>query len=275
MGAIGIAINDWKKLVAAGLSGIAGRVEAAGRILLFLDFDGTLAPIAHDPADARLSGATRRALLALSADQDVTLVFISGRSLADLQQRLGIADAIYAGNHGFEIEGLGLDFLHPDSHCSRPRIQVLARELKSRLSGVPGALVENKGLTLSVHYRRVSVDDFPLVARAVQEASALHGDSLEQTTGREVFEFRPRVGWNKGAAAAWIRERAGGAGALAIYIGDDRTDEDAFAALKGAVTIHTGESQNTAARYRLGGPEDVREFIEWLYNIRRKGTRTE
>jgi len=96
----------------------------------------------------------------------------------------------------------------------------------------------------------------------------------EQTTGRKVFEFRPRVGWNKGEAARWIVEKTGGPGALKIYIGDDRTDEDAFRALTGAITIHAGESQHTDARYRLDGPEGVCEFVEWLEEVRQREAQT-
>jgi trehalose-phosphatase len=275
MDAIGFAVNEWPQLVAVAPAGFAERVAAAARILLFLDFDGTLAPIASDPEDAALPGATRTALVSLSADENIKLVFISGRKLEDLERRVGVAGAIYAGNHGFEIEGPGIAYLHPESDFARPLIQSLESALRSLLTGVPGALVENKGLTLSVHYRRVPVDDFPAVARAVQAVSAAYGDSMEQTMGRKIFEFRPRVGWHKGAAAAWIRERVGTPDALPIYIGDDRTDEDAFRALDGAVTIHAGESQHTAAAYRLNGPQAVREFLEWLRKIRRKGAREE
>ena len=263
MDTFGVAVDEWPKLVAA-----------AGRILLFLDFDGTLAPIAAKPEDARAPEGTLAALRALSEDGGVTLAFISGRSLADLRGRVGVTGAIYAGNHGLEIEGRGLDFVHAGAASARLRMQNIEQELRARLAGVPGVVIENKGLTLSVHYRRVPVDDFGRVAAAVQDVLALHSDCLEQTMGRKVFEFRPSNGWTKGSAAEWIQQRVG-PDALAIYIGDDQTDEDAFRALKGAVTIHTGESKRTAAAYRLDGPDAVAGFLKWLGQTRQKGVGTE
>jgi trehalose-phosphatase len=259
MDTFGVAVDEWQELVAA-----------ADRILLFLDFDGTLAPIVPNPGDARLPETTLAALRTLSEDDGITLVFVSGRSLADLQRRVGVAGAIYAGNHGLEIEGRGIDFVHNEAAPAGPAMRAIEQELRVALAGIPGILIENKGPTLSVHYRRVPVDDFARVANAVQQVQGLHSDSVDQTVGRKVFEFRPRTGWDKGAAAKWIRERVG-CDALANYIGDDRTDEDAFRALKGAVTIHTGESGRTAATYRLDGPEAVGRFLKWLGDTRRKG----
>src|SRR5436190_889820 len=106
MDANGLLIHEWPGLV--GLSGIESRIAAAGRVLLFLDFDGTLAPIVPDPHEARLPLRAREAMKALVRQPGVTLAIVSGRSLSDVRSRVGLEEAIYAGNHGFEIAGKGL-----------------------------------------------------------------------------------------------------------------------------------------------------------------------
>jgi trehalose 6-phosphate phosphatase len=272
MGANGILIDDGPGLVA--LSKVSGQIAAAERIILFLDFDGTVAPIVPDPDDARLPAATRAVLVKLAAEPHVTMVFISGRALKDIRKRIAIDSAIYAGNHGFEIEGRGLSFIHPDAARDLMLMDALEDELMSRVDGILGALVENKGLTLSVHYRRVGPGHIPELAKAVQEVYSRHTGTIEMMEGRKIFEFRPRVGWNKGRAADWIRARAG-QGALPICLGDDRTDEDTFAALRDGITIHVGGLHHSSATYRLSGPGEVREFLErlstGLSKIRQKG----
>jgi len=269
MDTIGVSLHERTRVVATDLSEIRDRITVAHRILLCLDFDGTLAPIVPLPDEARLPDPTRDALLALSRETSVLLVFVSGRMLKDLRHRLGIPHAIYAGNHGLEIDGLGFSFTHEWAVESEPLMHGLGKRLTERLMEISGAFVEDKGLTLSVHHRLVRRDELPALVKGVAEVLDGYTRSIDMTEGLEVLEFRPRVNWNKGSAVAWIREKIGDA--LPIYIGDDRTDEDAFSSTADGITIHTGELSTTIAQYRLAGPDGVLQFLEWLGSTRQKG----
>src|SRR5260370_1731786 len=133
---------------------IAAKVEAAGDLLVFLDFDGTLAPVVNDPAMAFIPPQTLRALKSLAAIEKVSLAIISGRALPDLKARVGMPNLIYAGNHGLEISGPGMYFIQPDAAKRVQALGELLRDLQSRLEPIPGVQVANKVLSASVHYPR-------------------------------------------------------------------------------------------------------------------------
>src|SRR5690606_12553851 len=136
----------------------------------------------------------------------------------------------FAGNHGLEMRGAGLDFTHPAALAARPSLDAAAEWLRAELRDVAGALVEHQGLTRSIHRRRVDPAEHPRV-EAVAARCAEQFPELKPHFGKMVREFRPDVAWNKGAALNRILKRLGLPPAAAVYAGDDRTDEDAFQAL--------------------------------------------
>lgn len=247
---------------------VAAQIVEAPHVLLLLDYDGTLAPIVEQPEDARMPAATRAVLADLARDPRITTVLVSGRALQDLRGRVGLQGAVYIGNHGMEIEGRGLSYVEPIAASCRSAIRVLCRTLAGRLSGMPGASVEDKGLTASIHYRRVATDQVPHVGQVVEAAVACLRPLFRVTAGHKVYEVRPTVHWNKGMAVRWVRERIGIDRALPIYLGDDATDEDAFRALPDGVTIRVGDPSKTSARYHLRGPPEVQAFLAWLTEVR-------
>jgi trehalose 6-phosphate phosphatase len=256
------------------LQEIGERIARAPHLLVCLDFDGTLAEIVAHPADARLDPETRRVLTALADRADVTVAIISGRARADLLTRVDVSGLIYAGNHGLEISGPGLVFIEPTAAECRTELQALAAELSARLNGIPGALVEDKGLTLTVHVRRVSAEQHEDVRRLVHSALANSKHPFQLTLGDRIYDVRPRVPWDKGVAVGWIREQIGRPDSLAIYLGDDATDEDAFAALREEITVRVGTNGETAAQFRLKDSADVRQFLSWLTTLRRNANQS-
>ncbi|MEX2261070.1 MAG: trehalose-phosphatase [Bryobacteraceae bacterium] len=236
------------------------RIRAAGNLFLFLDFDGTLAPIVEEPEKARLPERTREVLNALASRQNVALTFVSGRSIEDIERRVGIPEAIYAGNHGIEIRGGGLSFLEPRAAERREDLATLSCGLAGKLRHIAGAFVENKGLTSSVHYRRVKEADIEEVGRVVRSCVQPLESLFEVRPGKKSFEVRPRVPWHKGAAVQWLLNRRGDSETLPLYFGDDQTDEDAFAVLRDGITVRVGEGR-TLAHYRLTDPLEVSEFL--------------
>jgi trehalose-phosphatase len=251
---------------------VGDRVAQAEHLLLCLDFDGTLTPIVEDPATAYLSPPMQRVLRSLAGHKRVSLAIISGRERSDLQAHVGIPGLIYAGNHGLEISGPGCLFVEPTaaSHCEA--LKEFAAALTKKLRPIPGAFVEDKNLTLSVHYRRVAAADEEKIRRIVQEALAGTNDPFLLTFGDKVFEIRPRVSWNKGTAVGWIKEQLGKPDALAIYLGNDVTDEDAFAALPEGITVKVGSVSETAAHYQVESPAEVGRFLGWMESLLRPKT---
>ncbi|HEX75567.1 MAG TPA: trehalose-phosphatase [Dehalococcoidia bacterium] len=254
-------------------SKVAHYLKSAKHVLLLCDYDGTLTPIVDRPELAAPPRDTRKSLLKLARNHRYTVGIISGRALADIKSRVEVEGIIYAGNHGLEIEGFGSSFLEPIAEEMRPFFQLLSQVLSATLRGIKGTLVENKGLTLSVHYR--SVDDTE--EKKVKDAFSKVTDPLHVTgriritQGKKVYEIRPPVDWDKGKAIAWLiakcKEARGKADALPIYLGDDLADEEGFKVIErnNGISIFVGEEDfQSVARYFLRSPEEVAEFLEML-----------
>ncbi|HET9876061.1 MAG TPA: trehalose-phosphatase [Mycobacterium sp.] len=236
---------------------------------VFFDFDGTLSDIVDDPDSARLTAGAADALRSLAARCPVAV--LSGRDLADVQQRIGLAGIWYAGSHGFELTGP--DGTHHQNDAAASALPVLtdaAAGLAAQLDPVAGVVVEHKRFAVAVHYRnaaRQNVGDVTAAVRAAGQRCA-----LRVTTGREVIELRPDIDWDKGKTLRWITDRLsrGETGSLLpIYLGDDITDEDAFDAVRrdgvGIIVRHTDDGDRaTAASFALDSPRQVSEFAEQL-----------
>lgn len=246
------------------LAELKRRVRAAPGLAIFLDYDGTLATIARRPEEARLMPGVRPMLEMLAGIANATVAVISGRALEDLRSRVGASGLIYSGNHGLEISWRGGRFVHPGAAGRREGLVQLAREIESRCASCPGATVEFKGLTATVHFRRVTAEDRPRLCRLVRKVAAAHGNGFVVRRGRCSLEIRPDVPWGKGEAVHFISTRLSVPGSLAICVGDDRTDEDAFAALPDGITVRVGRWQASAARYSVRDAAQVRHFLEWL-----------
>ena len=246
------------------LAEIRERVAAARRLLVLLDYDGTLATIAPKPELARLEPGMRGALLALSRRRDVRLAIISGRSLEDIRGRVGLPELIYAGCHGLQISGPRAGFVEPKALGRRPALKRLASQLAAALKHAGGVEVEDKGLAVAVHFRRAAAAAEREATIAIGSLMARAGEGFRLGGGKKIWEILPDVDWDKGRAARWILDHAGGEAALPVCIGDDLTDEDAFAALPEGITVRVGGRSPTLARYSLAGPAEVETFLGWL-----------
>ena len=250
---------------------VSRQLVAADHILLLLDYDGTLSPIAGRPDLAVLPSRAGVALSSVHRLDRFTLGIVSGRSLADVREMVGIPGLVYAGNHGLEIDGPDGIFIHPEAEELQPHLDLVLEALRERLSDLQGVYVEGKGLTLSVHYRLTPEEVRPQVMEGFDEVmgQVAHGERVRITRRKEILEVRPRVNWHKGRAIA----RIAGAfphGTLPIYFGDDLTDEDGFEAvhdLKG-ISVFVGPArQPTKALYRVDSPAEVAETLELLAKL--------
>jgi trehalose 6-phosphate phosphatase len=240
-----------RDILAAANHGVLERFARSGALLAF-DFDGTLAPIVTDPARASLRATTRR-LLARAARTRPCMV-ISGRSRADVGARLrGLPLAGIVGNHGLE----------PGRASPRLARQIrgFVPLLEARLDGVAGVVVEDKGLSVSVHYRQ-SRDKRKARAR-ILAAAALLGP-VRLVGGKQVVNILPPGAHDKGLALQRAMARLGRD--TAVYVGDDETDEDVFRlARRGRVlAIRVGRRRGSAAPYYLRAQADVDRLLRRL-----------
>jgi trehalose 6-phosphate phosphatase len=238
-------------------------------MVLLLDYDGTLAPIVDRPELAGMPQATRLALERLMSRPGVEVAVVSGRGLADVREKAAIPGIAYAGNHGMEIHGPGIDRVHPEAAAARPVLERAADELRVAIASIPGAFVEDKTLTLSVHFRLAPRERVPELHRIVRRVvEPLEGVHL--TEGKQVIEVRPNVDWNKGRAVLFLLDQMRPpAGSPVLYFGDDRTDEDAFHALHDAsrgegVLVADEVPEHTAASSYLHDPREVGEVFAAL-----------
>lgn len=240
--------------------------RASGRLILLLDFDGTLAPIVQRAEQAAVPEETRAALERLRGRPGVELAVVSGRGLADAREKAGLPGILYAGNHGLEIEGPGVRHVHSQATGARKALADVAARLREALTGVAGAWVEDKGLTLSIHYRLAPRHEVGAVREAVA-AEVERAQGLRMTAGKEVLEVRPDVPWDKGRAVEFLLDHLEPPSSVPVlYVGDDRTDEDAFRALaprrSGAGVVVAAEPPSgTAASCYLRDPGEVKELL--------------
>lgn len=258
--------------LSARVDEVLSRLQQAREIFCGLDYDGTLAPIAPRPDAAMPYPGTEALLLALAATNGTRVAIVTGRSIADVGRFLDLAPVYYVGVHGYEVRRPGATV-----EASRTALQTrqqwprLATEVARRLAGIAGIFLEDKGVAVAAHYRGVPPADAVRTCAIVEEVGSEHlarGESIEILHGHSVIELRP-TGIDKGKTLCELIA-ADAPGSLALYIGDDRTDEDAFRALPpGSITVRVGPAgSETAADYSVAGPADVHAFLRQLLHAR-------
>jgi len=256
----------WKKIEDA----VAGSVGA----FLFLDYDGTLASIAKTPEMALLPKETRKILAELNSNPFFTLAIISGRSLEDIRKLVGIKGVIYAGNHGLQMKGPSLSYVNKEALRNRDLLSNIRRRLQNKVSGIEGVFVEDKGLTLSVHYRLASKKDIkPLKLILMRLLRPLIKDGkIRLTHGKMVCEIRPPAKWDKGRAVKWLLHKARlRRTTLPVCVGDDRTDEDMFKAVgpRGIAVCVGRPGSSSHAGFYLRNTGEVKKFLNKLKALKK------
>ncbi len=237
---------------------------------LFTDIDGTLAPICDDPSEATVDENARHALARLA--EEMAVVAVTGRGVEEAREMVALSGIAYSGNHGAEWLEDGVRWIESVALPYVPRIREIARRAR-RETAMEGVLVEDKGPTLSIHYRR-TLD--PLLARRrILDFTARSASDMRVHDGKMLVEVRPPVDLSKGKALRSYTRRKGLAAVMAI--GDDVTDVDAFRAIsemrsagevRGAsVAVLADDSPDglaEAADYTVAGPSQVHQFLRWL-----------
>lgn len=260
------AVNHFHEV----LERIDGRTPA-----VFLDQDGTLAPITERPEEAVVPRATREAIERLAAVASVTIV--TGRDAANARTLLGVDTVPIIGNHGLEVQAPdGTIHVVDDAKRHLGALGSVADALEERLAPIPGAWVERKRFAIVAHDRQVAAGRLDEVHEQVRAVAGDHPD-LRLTVGRRIHEFRPPVAVDKGIAVRRCIDDLGGPEEVAgIYVGDDTTDEDAFYALRyDGIAVVVRDRQRlrpTWAHFGVGGPHEVPELLDLLTDVVKRGT---
>lgn len=247
---------------------LAGRL-AGGKLLVTLDFDGTLAALAETPRQARLKPEFKAALRALAAAPGVSVFILSGRALENLRAMVGLAGLYYGGNHGMEIKGPGYSWRDAAAARARPLVAGLAADLVERFPPGTGVFIEDKWFSASVHYRALKAPYRGGFFARMRALAAGGSDKLNWSRGHKVFELRPAGAPHKGDAVLRLSKKIGARAALAV--GDDLTDEDMFRTLKGrGITVRVGRAVSDAG-YFLSGQAEVLRLLRFVLGARRAG----
>jgi len=248
---------------------LAVKVRAYPELLLMCDYDGTLVPLAPRPELAHPQPPLLNLLQRLVSRPGLHLAIISGRTLADLQSLLPVPGLNLAGLHGSKvaIPGRRVIDLHPPEQKNIPWQEIIMIARKAT-AGIPNLFIENKGDAVALHYR---LADSRAAATALdqfqQSLEPFLNNNLELLYGHKVLEVRPR-GLNKGLAVTFFTRQW--PRAFPLYLGDDRTDEDAFAALpEKGLAIRIGNNRPASrAQYFLDSPSAVVEFLSEIASHR-------
>ncbi|XP_052161173.1 probable trehalose-phosphate phosphatase 3 [Oryza glaberrima] len=288
----GAELDDWMEKHPSALAWFESVAAAAKgkEIVVFLDYDGTLSPIVADPDRAFMSDEMREAVRGVAKHFPTAIV--SGRCIDKVFDFVKLEELYYAGSHGMDIRGptaAASEYNHNmkakqgDAVTFQPAadflpvIEEVYQVLKERMASIRGSLVENNKFCLSVHYRCVDEAEWGVLDGKVRAVIEGYPD-LRLSKGRKVLEIRPVIDWDKGSALQFLLKSLGYEGrndVFPIYIGDDRTDEDAFKVLRnmgqGIGILVTKVPKETAASYTLREPSEVKEFLRKLVKIKING----
>jgi trehalose 6-phosphate phosphatase len=223
---------------------------------LFLDFDGTLVELAEAPDAILVPGDLHPLLERLAERLDGRLALLSGRAIADLDSHLAIAGVAVSGSHGLELRLAG-GTCRPIA--APPGLAAARAAVAAYAAAAPGLLVETKPASVALHFRS-SPESAEAVCTFAEELAAQSGLIVQY--GKMVAELRA-PGPSKGDALRTLMAEPAFAGARPVFLGDDLTDEDAFAAAvaMGGAGVLVGPARESHAHWRL---PDVNAVAAWL-----------
>jgi trehalose 6-phosphate phosphatase len=241
---------------------IARKIRGKKRVVVFLDFDGTLVRIAPMPDSVRMEDQTRDVLRKLAAHPKVTLAVISGRQRAELQHYIGVRKVKYMGLYGWESNG--------NEKLPFPVRLALARtlvELLAELPAYPGVWIEPKRSSFSVHLKTASNETQKQVRRQVRKRVKPLRETLQVMANLRDVEVAPVSIGDKGIAVRKFLEEPAMRGALPIYFGDDISDEPAFVAAREGIPVLVGRRRTTHARFSVRGPAEVTAALSRMEEV--------
>ncbi len=242
------------------------QVGAARKVLLFLDYDGTLVPIRPTPELARLSAERKKLLSRLSGLPKFKVGILTGRSLKDIRKVVGLPNIFYAANYGLAIATPQKSWAHPEARRQVLALKKVLAALRKMAADFRGVRIEDKTLTAAIHFRQYRGRPQPL-ERKLAEIIGGEPGRFQLKTGKKIFEAYPAVKWDKGRALLKVEQMLGyREKPLVIFIGDDQADEEAFRRMSARdIPVAVGRRKKTAARYFCQTSGQVGRFLKLLW----------
>lgn len=253
---------------------IFNKIKKTDKVLLFLDYDGTLVSFKNRPQDVITPDKVKSVLNKLTQNQQFIIFIITGRMLHEIKKLLGIQGLSYAALHGLQIElSNEKSFFWEEAEKIRPLLEKLKETSLKGFKNEKGIYIEDKEFTLAFHYRLLTdekIKDFVEKFEKIVKENDVN-NMLEMIHGAKVVEVRPQ-GWNKGKAVELILNNVvKTSNILPIYIGDDTTDEDAFRHIGNqglTIWVTHNSKRTTTAQYWLKDPDEVIVFLQFLSKMK-------
>jgi trehalose-phosphatase len=245
------------------LGSIGSRLAESRTLYLACDYDGTLTPIVDQPDIARLSQRSRQLVERLAGRNDVQVGIFSGRRMDDLARHVGVGGLFLAGSSGLETQGAdGRREVHVGPDRALPA--ALREQLDAWCERFPGSWIEDKQVSLALHYRAVAPDLQPAFGAGVRRRIRPFKSQARLVHGKRVFEVMPAVEWDKSSSLRhWLGE--GPLDGTLLYFGDDTNDEPVYDAVRGygGIAVAVGRTVSRA-EFVLPSAQEVQWFLEWL-----------
>lgn len=246
------------------------KITKKGKIFVYFDFDGTLAPIVADPDKVKVNVSVIDNLEKLSGLPAVMVSIISGRELKFMQKYFRNRKILLVGSHGSEMKYGDLSISRNEILPTAERIHRKIDSVHSKIIKVKGALIESKKFGVALHYRQCDLSGKKEIRKLARNiVRHLPDAKLTILRGKQVAEINPKIGWTKGRAIEDIRRRFADKNLLEIYIGDDISDESAFGTLNssGQYSVRVRKRKTSKAKYFLKSQKDVEALLNLLTGL--------
>lgn len=243
------------------LRAIRAELHATRRRVLFLDFDGTLAPIVTNPKKAKMNASVKRVIQKLQTSFDIFVV--SGRTLKEIRKFVNIQGISYAGEHGLHFMIGGKEGVVLDSKSSQKMHRAMRSNMRRLQKSFPGLYIENKKFSLAIQYRSVPAHLQDSCIQAVVELfNSVPKGKFFIRHDLYTIELLPKTKFNKGSFVTTVLKKI--PHCTALYLGDSETDEDAFKVLRHHISIRVGKSSVSKAKYFVSSQQDVNAVLSAL-----------
>lgn len=247
------------------------QIEAAARaprLAMCFDFDGTLAPIVARPDLVAIEPAIQKILDRWTHDRTIQMATVTGRSLADIRRVMPVAGMRLVGNHGLELDDGRLLLEPPPAY--RDQLEMARRVLPPALAEIPGAWIEDKVWTMTIHLRQVVPEQWGAVQGAIESFLATHDTlAIGMRSGNAVLELRPLHGATKADGVAELLRLWEIPPEHLWFFGDDHTDEDVFRRFPQGTMVRVQRAEGSAAPLFLHDPPDLATLLARIIEHRR------
>ncbi len=244
-------------------------------LCLFLEYDGILVPIIDSPDQAVPNEEVRSLLKDLASLQSCHIYIISGRTVRNIKDMVALNGIGYVGNHGLEIDNERMIIKGPYFEGTKKAFLDLKKKINKVIDVFPGSYLEDKGITLSIHYRLVGPGqqvDFCQQVQEIFKPYSFRGDVVVDY-GKKAVDIKPPLDWDKGQTVLWILDefrQKEHHQLAAVFIGDDQGEENVFRSLKGKVMIVKVGREKTIADYFVPEQRKVTDVLRLIRDYKKK-----